>query len=309
MSTIGDVTAAEWLDTKDYPFLSRHVQVDGGRMHYVDEGQGEPILFVHGFPTWSFMWRGLIKDLSLKHRCIAMDHIGFGLSDKPDHWSYTPEAHARNLRKLLEHLGISTFSLVVHDFGGPIALSYALDYPGRIKRISVLNSFMWSLKTDERVVKFDHKMHGPLGKLGLQATGLGLNNMIHGMIAQRQKVPAKVYGQYTGPFHKAVERNGPMTLARSYIGSSAWLYDLWVRREAIAKIPGQILWGMKDRLLGPEHLNRWRHLWPNADFVTFPESGALIVEEQARDVEAAVYMFMDGQLELQGVQKAIHAEF
>lgn len=305
MSVTGERSKTEWLDQSQYPFEPHYVQVDGGRMHYVDVGQGEPILFVHGFPTWSFMWRGLINDLSVKHRCIAMDHIGFGLSDKPDHWSYTPEAHARNYRKLLDHLGISTFSLVVHDFGGPIALAHAVDNPGRINRVSVLNSFLWSLKTDEHFLKFDHKVNGPIGRMAMTATPLGLNKMLHDMIEMKQKVNSKVYPQYTGPFNKASDRLGALGLAKGYVGSSQWLYDLWVRRESLAKVPFQVLWGMKDKLMTPSHMDKWRHYWPNAEFVTFPESGHLMMEEQAREVEAAIYMFLDGQLELANLNKAV----
>lgn len=309
MSITGDRTVAPWLDDGQYPFVSKFAQVDGGRMHYIDEGQGEPVLFVHGFPTWSFMWRGLVRDLSSKHRCIAMDHIGFGLSDKPERWSYTPEAHARNFKKLIEHIGLSTFSLVVHDFGGPIALAYAIDNPGRINRISVINSFLWSLKSDNAFQKFDHRVHGAMGKLALTATNAGLGRLVHSMVEQKQKVASKVYGQYTGPFSKASERHGAHVLAQGYIGSSQWLYDLWVRREAIANKPMQVLWGMKDKLFSLDHLHKWRSGWPGADVVTFPESGHLVTEEQAKEVEAAVYMHLDGHSELQGTAKSILSEF
>ncbi len=88
-------------------------------MHYLDEGEGQPILMVHGQPTWSFMYRHLIRGLSPKARCIAVDHIGFGLSDKPRHWSYTPAEHAANLTALVEHLDLEPLTLVVHDWGGP----------------------------------------------------------------------------------------------------------------------------------------------------------------------------------------------
>lgn len=309
MSIVGDRTAAPWLEDSLYPFTSKYVNVDGGRMHYIDEGQGEPIIFVHGFPTWSFMWRGLINDLSAKHRCIAMDHIGFGLSDKPEHWSYTPEAHAHNFKKFIEHLGLSTFSLVLHDFGGPIALSYAVDYPGRIKRIAIINSFCWSLKSDETVQKFDHRVHGALGKFSMTATNMGISRLISGMIEQRQKVLPKVQSQYSGPFSKASDRQGPYGMAKGYIGSSTWLYDLSTKREALANKPLQILWGMKDKLLTPAQLNKWRSLWPNADVVTFPESGHLVTEEQAREVEAALYLFMDGHAELTSVDAAIFSDY
>ncbi|MBN9502601.1 MAG: hypothetical protein BGO01_17625 [Armatimonadetes bacterium 55-13] len=309
MSITGERSKAEWLDQAEYPFESRYVQVDGGRMHYVDEGQGEPIVFVHGFPTWSFMWRGLIRDLSVKHRCIAMDHIGFGLSDKPEHWSYTPEAHARNYRKLLEHLGIGRFSLVVHDLGGPIALAHAVEHPEKIARISAVNSFMWSVKNDPLFVKFDHKVNGPMGKMALTTTPLGLNKMLHDMVEQKQKVNSRIFPQYSGPYAKASDRQGPYGLAKGYVGSSQWLYDIWAHREALAGIPLQVIWAMKDSLFTNEHLDKWRHNWPNAEIVTFPDCGRLVVEECAKEYEAAVYMFMDGHSQLNDLQAAIHADF
>ena len=308
MSNPGANSSNEWLDQNQYPFQGKFCQVDGGSMHYIDEGAGEPIVFVHGFPTWTFMWRGLIRDLSLKHRCIAMDHIGFGLSDKPEHWSYTPEAHARNYRKLLDHLGISTFSLVVHDFGGPIALSHALDFPGRINRIVALNSFMWSLKSDDRFVKFDHKVNGPIGKLALTATQIGLNKMLHDMVSQKAKVAPAVYGQYTGPYHNSTERQGPFGLAKGYIGSSQWLYDLWVRREAISHIPLQVIWGMKDQLFTSTQLDKWRQHWPNAEVDVFGDSGHLVLEEHPREVEAAMYLFLDGHTELANTAHALDGD-
>jgi haloalkane dehalogenase len=308
MSVTETRAQAGWLDQNQYPFQSHHVQVDGGDMHYIDEGEGDAIFFVHGFPTWSFMWRNLVRDLSAKHRCIAMDHIGFGLSDKPDHWSYTPEAHARNFRKLLDHIGVTTYSLVVHDFGGPIALSHALDFPGRLNRLVVVNSFLWSLKTDPHFVKFDHKVNGPLGRMALESTPIGLNKMLHDMVCQKQKVSSTIYSQYTGPYHKPSERHGPYGLAKGYVGSSTWLYDLWVRREEISKKPALIVWGMKDSLFSHEHLDKWRHAFPNAETAIFPESGHIVLEESARDVEAEIYLFQDGQSELASVQKAINGD-
>ena len=95
-------------------------------MHYVDEGQGPPLVFVHGTPDWSFVWRHLIKALSPRYRCIAPDNLGFGLSDKPRDASYAPPEQAANLRQLIEHLGLRDITLVLHDFGGPFGLSYAI---------------------------------------------------------------------------------------------------------------------------------------------------------------------------------------
>ena len=115
-----------WLNEQEYPFKPHYFDVGPGRIHYVDEGSGETVVMVHGSPVWSFIYRHLIKGLQANYRCIALDHLGFGLSDKPQKWIYTPEAHSDNLTKLIEHLQLKDITLVVHDFGGPIGLHYAI---------------------------------------------------------------------------------------------------------------------------------------------------------------------------------------
>src|SRR5688500_14147607 len=152
-STAGGVQPA-WLDKQAYPFRSHWLALpNGARMHYVDEGSGDTVLFVHGTPTWSFEWRHLIRALSPHFRCVAPDHLGFGLSERPRDGEYTPEWHARNLADFVHRMGLRDFTLVVHDYGGPIGLPLALDGARLVKRLVVLNTFMWSLKGDAGVVR------------------------------------------------------------------------------------------------------------------------------------------------------------
>ena len=117
------------LDKNEYPFTSYYFEINQQRMHYVDEGEGEVFLFVHGTPSWSFDFRKLIIDLSSTNRCIAIDHIGFGLSDKPKQYDYSTKNHANTLEKFILSKNLSNINLVVHDFGGPIGLSVAIKYP------------------------------------------------------------------------------------------------------------------------------------------------------------------------------------
>src|SRR3954465_4600219 len=117
-----------WIDKESYPFKSNYIEANCcDNMHYIDEGKGEVILMVHGTPTWSFLYRHLIKDLSGNYRCIAIDHLGFGLSDKPRKYSYKPEELAKNLRHFIEKMNLKNITLMVHDFGGPIGLAYAIE--------------------------------------------------------------------------------------------------------------------------------------------------------------------------------------
>ncbi|HND30152.1 MAG TPA: alpha/beta fold hydrolase, partial [Myxococcota bacterium] len=114
---------ASWKEL--YPFSEHWIDANGGRQHYVDEGKGDPILFVHGNPTWSFYWRAAIVHFRDRYRCVAPDHIGCGRSDKPQDWSYRLADHIGNLENLVLKLDLRNITLVVHDWGGAIGLGMA----------------------------------------------------------------------------------------------------------------------------------------------------------------------------------------
>jgi haloalkane dehalogenase len=121
------------VDAEEYPFESRWYERHGAFMHYIDEGEGVPIVFCHGNPTWSYLYRNIIKCLSSHCRCIAYDLPGFGYSDHPPRFGYTPQEHARWVEALLlDHLGLGEFIIVVQDVGGPIGLSIATQHPERV---------------------------------------------------------------------------------------------------------------------------------------------------------------------------------
>ena len=127
-----------------YPFRSRWLELDGGsRVHYLDEGAGTPILMCHGQPTWSFVYRKVIIRLRERFRCIAMDLPGFGLSDRPDGYGYTPTEHAATLTRLVEHLNLQEMVVMAQDWGGPIGMSVASRAPERIRGLVFMNTWYW----------------------------------------------------------------------------------------------------------------------------------------------------------------------
>ncbi|HAE37100.1 MAG TPA: alpha/beta hydrolase [Candidatus Riflebacteria bacterium] len=133
---------AEYQDI--YPFTPHHFTHQSGlKQHYVDAGNGEPIVMVHGNPSWSFLYRDMIRTFMSGYRCIAPDHIGCGLSDKPglDNFGYTLREHIDNLETLIESLQLTQpINLVVHDWGGAIGMGYATRHPEKIKRMVILNT-------------------------------------------------------------------------------------------------------------------------------------------------------------------------
>ncbi|RKX35870.1 MAG: alpha/beta hydrolase [Verrucomicrobia bacterium] len=123
-----------------YPFESRFLDLDGHRLHYVDEGSGPAVLMVHGNPTWSFFYRDLIRELSATHRCIAVDHLGCGLSDKPADHTYNLASHIKSLQRLITSLNLESFDLVVHDWGGPIGLGAVMEELHRVNSVVIMNT-------------------------------------------------------------------------------------------------------------------------------------------------------------------------
>jgi haloalkane dehalogenase len=125
----------------DYPFAPHWLDLDGLRMHYLDEGAGDPVLLLHGEPTWSFLWRKIIPPLAARARVVAPDLIGFGMSDKPtDPGWYSYDRHVASVERLVLELGLERLTLVVHDWGGPIGLRVAVEHADLVDRIVILDT-------------------------------------------------------------------------------------------------------------------------------------------------------------------------
>lgn len=273
------MTARAWLNRDLYPFEARHLDVEGGRMHYVDEGDGAPIVLVHGTPTWSFLYRDLIRDLSRHHRVVAPDHLGFGLSDKPADAAYRPEDHAARLERLIETLGLRDVTLVVHDFGGPIGLAYALRRPKNVRALVLFNTWMWSLEENRAARMASRLAASPIGRFLYRRLNFSPRMLIPAVMGDRKKLSKEEHRHYTAPFPTSRERTGPWVLAKELIGSSDWYRGLWERRDRIADKPALLLWGIKDPTFAADTLDRWREALPAAEVETFPEAGHFVQEE------------------------------
>ncbi len=273
-----------WIDRNEYPFTPKQFSLPMGVMSYVDEGEGEPIVMVHGNPTWSFEFRALIKHFSTTHRCIAPDHIGFGLSDKPSDWEYLPQQHAENLEKLLEDLDLENITLVVNDWGGPIGLSYAIRHPGKIKNIIVTNTWLWSVKGDWYYQGFSRFMGGVIGRWLIRKYNFFANNIMKTAYGDTSKLTPEIHRQYLAPLAVPEERKGCWVFPQQIIDSSAWLGDLWSQREALEDKIGLIAWGMKDIAFREKELNRWVEVFPNAKVVRFPDGGHFVPDEKSTEL-------------------------
>lgn len=274
-----------------YEFEPRYFELPDGRMHYVDEGSGPPVVLVHGTPTWSFLYRRLIDTLSETHRVIAPDHLGFGRSDKPPEADYRPEAQARNLMALLERLQVDDIVFGVHDFGGPIGLSYAVEHPERVRGLILFNTWMWSLRgtSAERMSKV---LGGGLGRMLYTRFNLSPRVLLKAAFGDRSLLTPELHARYLEPFPTPAHRVAPWVLARELGASGDWYDGLWARRERIASKPALLLWGMKDPAFGRPALERWERALVAPRIVELAEAGHFPQEEAWERVEQEVVEFL-----------------
>ncbi len=285
------IPAQQALDTALYPFSSHYIQLAAGNMHYVDEGAGEVILFVHGTPAWSFLYRRHIAALSKKYRCIAIDHLGFGLSEKPTDFPGTPQAHAHNLSEFIQQLDLQHITWVVHDFGGPIGLACAMQHPERSKRIVLFNTWLWETRSNPAAQKVDKIIRSALGRFLYLNLNFSPRVLLKQGFHDKKNLSKKLHRQYLLPFPRKNTRHSLLNLAKSLTGSSDWYQAQWEQLDAISDKPWLILWGMKDKFLTPDYLEKWTSRLPGAAVHTW-DCGHFVQEECPAESIEAIGAFM-----------------
>jgi haloalkane dehalogenase len=292
MTTMPD--AAREAVPSDYPFPPRYLRLPEGLLHYVDEGRGDPIVFVHGTPTWSYDWRHLISSLSPRFRCIAPDLLGFGHSDRPASFAYSPQAHAAVIQRFVDALSLERFTLVVHDFGGPIALPLALDQPSRITRLALINTWMWGFGDDRQMQQRARVAASAVGRLLYRYANFSLRVLVPSVYGDRGKLTQPIHRAYLDRFPDFASRERVLwALVRALDGSRAYYDGLWARRDQLRQIPTMVLWGLKDSAFQPHMLQRWRTALPEARVVELPDSGHWPHEEEPDRVLAEFVRFLD----------------
>lgn len=286
----------DWLDRKEYPFKSKYLQLEAGRMHYVDEGKGPPIVMIHGTPVWSFLYRNLIKILRKKYRCIAMDMIGFGLSDKPEGWSYKPRAHAANFEQLMEHLQLEDVTLLVHDFGAPIGFAYAIRHPEKVRSIVMLNSWTWSLSKHQSFSATSKYLVGPLGKFLHSKLNVSADRLIQDLFEDEEQLPEPIRQHYIKALGSPNDRVSSLACARELVGVTRWYDELWKERRKIQDIPTLILWGERDKLIHIDALQCWKKFFHESYVIPFEEGGHFLQEESAEEIANYVSNFVQEEI-------------
>jgi haloalkane dehalogenase len=270
------------VDNVDYPFEDHWLDRRGVALHYVDHGSGVPVLMLHGNPTWSYLYRKVIRHVEGSCRSIAPDYPGFGYSDHPPGYGYTPQEHAEWVNALLDHLHLDRFVLVVQDWGGPIGLSVAVRNPDRVAGLVVCNTWCWAPDFSARA--FSVLMGGArLGRwLQLKRNFFARRIVPAGIIKRENKAPA-VLKAYCDPFPTPESRQGTWVFPRSIRSESVWLQSTEAELPALQGKPVEMVWAMKDPAFGKErYIARWKSHFPNAS-VDRVEHAAHYLQEDCPD--------------------------
>ena len=230
-------TQPHWLSKELFPFESKWIEIEGGQLHYIDEGKGETILFVHGTPEWSFGWRDLIKELRNSYRCIAIDLLGFGLSHKPQNGDYTCQAHYKRLEKFIQQLDLKNFNLIANDIGGGISLPYAIHHPEHVNKIMLFNTWMWSLKNDTHYSGPAIVMNTFLGKIMYLNFNFPVNVVMPAAFGDKKKLTKEIHAHYKKALPNAASRIGAYAFAKELMNASDWWQSNWDQLDQISNKP------------------------------------------------------------------------
>lgn len=289
------VTSSDWRS--EYPFRSQAIEIDSLGYHYVDQGEGDaPVVAVHGNPTWSFYWRRLVQGLSPTRRVLAVDHIGCGMSDKPQAYDYSLARHRDNLLEWIERLDLNRITLVVHDWGGAIGLAAAVERPERFARLVVTNTGAFPPPyVPWRIAACRTPLVGTWGVRGLNLFARAAVTMA---TARHLRLPEAAAAGLLAPYDSwanriAIDqfvRDIPMsTRHRTY----PLLKSLEERLPTLADKPTLLVWGMRDWCFRTECLRRFQEAWPQAEAIEMNDVGHYVMEDAPEDTVAAVSDFLD----------------
>jgi haloalkane dehalogenase len=269
-----------------FPFESHYADVAGARVHYVDEGSGPPLLLLHGNPTWSFLYREIVAGLRDRHRCIAVDHPGFGLSSPAPGYRYTPAEHAHVLEGLVLRLDLAGVTMMVQDWGGPIGFAVATRHPERFAAFVIANTWAWP-KADPGTQLFSRLLGGPVGRRLILNRNLFVERLLPAGV-RRRTLPEAVMDAYRGPFPTPASRRPTAVFPREILASRPFLADIERRLPRVSDRPALIVWPTKDVAFGARERRRWEELFPDHRTVLLEGAGHYMQEDAPEEIVSAI---------------------
>jgi haloalkane dehalogenase len=284
-----------------YPWAPHWFEAAPGvKLHYLDEGRGDPLVMLHGNPTWSFYWRNLVTAFSGTNRVIVPDHVGCGLSDKPSDadYEYVLDRRVADLEALLDSLGLTKdLTLVVHDWGGMIGLAFATRHPERVKRLVVLNTAGFGLpegrKLPWQVGVVRYLPFFPLPVRGLNGFSRGANALCS---TRPGRMTPLVKQAYLAPYDSWAHRIAVQRFVEDIPlapGHRSWptVAEVSARLGQFSAVPILICWGRKDFVFDDAFLAEWRRRLPHAEVHVFEDAGHYVLEDAHEEIVPLMRQF------------------
>jgi haloalkane dehalogenase len=287
----------------DYPFDPKRIEIRPGiALSYLDEGprDGEVLVMLHGNPSWSYYWRHLVLGLRDRYRCIVPDHVGMGLSDKPDDaaYRYTLQSRVDDLDTLLDKLGIDgPVTLVVHDWGGMIGMGWAMRHAERVKRWVVLNTAMFPLP-EAKPMPWQLSLGRDLKIGGLLVRGLNAFSSGASYFGVERRMPADVRRAYVAPYDTWRNRISTLRFMQDIPlreGDPAWALVSAAGQAlpSFADRPAFLGWGLRDFVFDKHCLDAFRRAWPEAEVRAFDDANHYVLEDKHEVLVPAIRTFLE----------------
>ena len=277
----------------EFPFSSGSVIMDGYRMAFLDEGEGECVVMVHGNPSWSYLYRNLVSALRPRYRCLVPDHMGCGRSDKPQRYPYRLRTHVNNLERLLDRCGVNRCVLVVHDWGGAIGMGWAGRHPERVAGLVVLNTA--AFPSDRIPLRISVCRWPLLGALLVR----GANGFARAatFMAVRRRMRPSVAAGFLAPYGSWRDRVAVHAFVRDIPlsprhPSMETLVEVERSLDRLAGKPMLICWGGGDFCFDDHFYEQWRCRFPDAEAHYFPDAGHYVLEDALEAIRPLVSRFL-----------------
>ncbi len=272
---------------KLFPFESKFFEIGKHKLHYIDEGTGNLLVLFHACPMWSFFFRDIIREFSSRYRVIAVDQMGFGLSDKPADYDYRIENHIDNFERFADALGLRDMTLIMHGRGTTIGMGYAVKHPANIRAFMTLNSMAFS----------DYALPWRLQICRIRWLGAKIIMGLRLFQLDARKLPKEIQAAYDYPFPDDASRIAMLRFIEDIPcvpedASAQSMFEiesgLWLLRDR----PASIVWAMKDWLYRTKNLAKWCQYFPEAELHMIERAGRYVAEDAPAELSHHIQSFL-----------------
>jgi haloalkane dehalogenase len=282
------------VDAAEYPFKDHWLPYRDGYIHYIDEGQGPTVLLLHGNPTWSYLYRNIIKELRNDCHLIALDYPGFGMSKAPSHYNFTAQEQSDAVQDFIHRLCLEDLVLVVQDWGGPIGLNYAVEHRENLRGIVVINTWAWPTTLLPMKI-FSLLMGGwPLGYWLQTRRNFFAKAVVPSEMHQSEKITESLRKAYTDPFPTPKSRIPTWIFPGQIRKARSWFAAIEAKLPTLSDVPAQILWGTKDSAGFPlAEVDKWQRYLKMNETELLIDASHLVQEDRPDRVAAAILRVLE----------------